>query len=122
MRWLSELQRCRPWIEAALDHGGNTHGFEDIEEGIAAGRLQFWPAPEGCIVTEILQFPRRRALNVFLGGGDMDQLLDMHGDVIRWARDQGCDQLMLCGRRGWERALKSRGWKPTHITMTRDLE
>ena len=25
-----ELERCRPWIEAALEYCGGTHEFEDI--------------------------------------------------------------------------------------------
>ena len=29
-----ELNRCRPWIEAALSYSGGTHLYEDIVEGI----------------------------------------------------------------------------------------
>ena len=35
----SELNRCRPWIEAALEYSGGTHYFEDIVEGIVSGRI-----------------------------------------------------------------------------------
>jgi len=27
-----ELQRCRPWIEAALEYSGVTHDFIDVAE------------------------------------------------------------------------------------------
>jgi len=27
---VNELERCRPWIEAALEYSGGTHEFEDV--------------------------------------------------------------------------------------------
>ena len=59
------IERCRPWIEAALEYSGGTHTFEDISEGIQDGRMQLWPATRGCIVTEIVVYPRKKYLNVF---------------------------------------------------------
>ena len=49
---MTELERCRVWIEAALEYGGGTHLFEDIAEAISEGRMQLWPAKDSCIVTE----------------------------------------------------------------------
>ena len=74
---VNELERCRPWIEAALEYSGGTHNFEDVAKGILEGNMQLWPTPRGCIVTEIVVYPRKKVLNVFLGGGELDQLLDM---------------------------------------------
>ena len=84
-----ELERCRPWIEAALEYSGGTHDFIDVAEGIYKGTMQLWPTPRGCIVTEIVVYPRKKVLNVFLGGGELDQILEMHEDVIAWAKAQG---------------------------------
>ena len=54
---VNELERCRPWIEAALEYSGGTHEFEDVAKGIIEGRMQLWPSPRGCIVTEIVVYP-----------------------------------------------------------------
>jgi hypothetical protein len=116
-----ELARCRPWIEAALQHSGGTHEWQDVVGQIAEGRLQFWPAERGCAVTEIVVYPQVTVLNIFLAGGELDQLLDMEGDAFQWAKAQGCKSVTLSGRLGWQRALKSRGWKPTHINLSREL-
>ena len=32
-----ELERCKPWIEAALEYSGGTHDFIDVAEGIYKG-------------------------------------------------------------------------------------
>lgn len=115
------VEAYRPYIERALRHSGGTHSFEDVKEAIEQGLMQLWPVPGGCIVTEILQFPRRRVLNVFLGGGDMAQLLDLHESVIAWAREQGCDAVRASGRWGWKRVLPKHGWEPMHMNYERSI-
>lgn len=119
---VTEIERCRPWIEAALEYSGGTHDFEDIVDGIQSGMMQFWPAPKGCLVTEIVQFPRKKVVNVFLGGGEMEQLANMHPSVIEWAKAQGCTAATIHGRTGWARAFKSRGWKPLHMSLIKEFE
>ena len=42
-----ELERCRDWIEAALEYSGGTHDFIDVAEGIYKGTMQLWPTPRG---------------------------------------------------------------------------
>ena len=119
---MNEIERCRPWIEAALVHANGTHIWADIVAMIETGRVQLWPAPDGCIVSEVVEYPRKRVLNVFLGGGSLEQLADMHGDVIAWAKVQGCTAATIQGRKGWERAFKPYGWQHTHTTLTKDFE
>lgn len=119
---MSELERCRPWIEAALEYSGGTHVWEDIVDGLTSGRMQLWPAPKGCLVTEIISYPRKRVVNVFLGGGELEQLADMHEAVIAWAKGQGCTAATINGRKGWERAFKGRGWVPLHVTLGKEFD
>ena len=118
----NEIDRCRPWIEAALEYSGGTHDFGDIVDGLSKGHLQLWPTPKGCIVTEIVVYPRKRVLNVFLGGGELDQILDMHDDVIEWAKAQGCSALTMSGRFGWKKPLKAHGWVAQHATYAKEFE
>ena len=116
-----ELERCRPWIEAALEYSGGTHDWQDIVDGITSGHMQLWPAERGCLVTEITVYPRKKVLNVFLGGGDLEQLIDMHEDVQAWGKAQGCDGATIIGRPGWERVYQSRGWKRQHTVLAKEF-
>ena len=84
--------------------------------------MQFWPAERGCLVTEIVMFPKKKVINVFLGGGELDQLADMHADVIAWAKTQGCTGATIVGRKGWERAFKQYGWTPVHVTLAKEFD
>jgi len=81
-----------------------------------------WPSPKGCIVTEIVVYPRKRMLNVFLGGGELDQILDMHQDVIQWAKAQGCTALTMTGRAGWKKPLAKHGWNQLHSSYIKEFE
>ena len=119
---VNELERCRPWIEAALEYSGDTHTFDDIVEGLAEGRMQLWPAPRGCMVTEIVIYPRKKVLNIFLAGGELDQLLDMNSDMNAWAKQQGCTGGTLTGRVGWKKVLEPMGWKLIHSHYVKEAE
>ena len=118
---IDELARCRPWIEAALEYSGGTHNFDDVVSGLAEGKMQLWPAPKGCIVTEIVVYPRKKVLNVFLGAGELDQLMDMHKDVIAWSKAQGCVAVTITGRHGWKKPLTKHGWKPLHASYVKEI-
>jgi len=118
---IDELARCRLWIEAALEYSGGTHNFDDVVSGLAEGKMQLWPAPKGYIVTEIVVYPRKKVLNVFLGGGELDQLMDMHKDVIAWSKAQGCEAVTITGRYGWKKPLTKHGWKPLHASYVKEI-
>ena len=112
-----ELSRCREWIEAALGYGGGTHDFNDVVDAISTGHMQLWPADDGCLVTEIVKYPRKTVLHIFLAGGRMGQITDMHDDVIAWAKTQGCESLTLAGRKGWVKALAPYGWNQNLVVL-----
>lgn len=114
---MDELERCRPWIEAALERTGGTHLFEDIVEAVFEGRMQFWPAHDACAVTEVIVFPRKKVLHVFLAGGKMETIVDMNESAAIWAKSLGCEGMSIAGRKGWVKVLKSKGWRESYVTL-----
>lgn len=99
---VQEMERCREYIEAALKVY-DTHDFEDIVVGVVGGRFDFWSAPDGCIVTEFLEFPKYRALNVFLVGGNLKTVMKMRKTIEAFGKETGCRKLTGSGRKGWAR-------------------
>lgn len=118
---VDELYRCRPWIEAALERADGTHTLNDVIENIFKGSMQFWPAPKGCAITEIIQYPRKKVLHVFLAGGEMEQIVDMDGSAVQFARANGCSGMSIAGRKGWARVLKEKGYQETFTVLTKDI-
>jgi hypothetical protein len=120
MNTLSELMRCRKWIEAALQYSGGTHIFEDIVEAVLAGRMQLWSGEKGCAVTEIIMYPRKKVIHVFLAGGDMNQIIDFEESALEFGRINGCQTMTLAGRKGWTKILDKRGWKESFVVMSKE--
>lgn len=118
---MNEIERCKPWIEAALGFSGGTHEYDDVAYAILQGQMQLWPADDGCLVTEMLLYPKKKVLHIFLAGGKLETLTDMHESVIWWAKAQGCSALTLSGRKGWVKALESFDWKPTMVCLTKEI-
>ena len=101
---VKEMERCREWIEGALKVY-DTHDFEDIVLGVVQGQFNFWSAPDACIVTEFLHYPKYRALNVFLTGGNLKTLMVMRKTIEKFGKETGCKKLTGSGRKGWARVF-----------------
>jgi len=120
-KMLADMKERREMIEAALEYSPGTHTFDQLVDMTLGGRLTFWPLPHSFMLTEVHQFPSARHYHIFLAGGDLQELVNMHEDVIQVAHALQCDKLTLTGRTGWVRALQSHGWKPSLITVTKDI-
>jgi len=114
--------RCRPYVEAALTHAGGTHDVEDVAQLVAEGRAHFWPGRRCAVVTEFYDYPRLKACNLWLLGGDLEELLAIRPKIEAWAMAQGCVRILGGGpRRAWARILAPLGYRPAWIIYYKDL-
>ena len=111
----------RELVEMALARAGGTHTYEDVLQSISVGDMFFWPASKSCMVTEIVQYPRLRALHVFLAAGDLAEIKNMESSLISFAKSLKCSALSMSGRKGWTKALKELDWEESHITLVKKL-
>ena len=116
-----ELERCRKWIEAALEYSGGTHDFDDIVRMVKANILQFWPAADACAITEIIEYPKKKVLHIFLAGGNMDTIVDMNESAEYFAKLNGCTGMSIAGRKGWSKVLSKKGYKEAFTTLGKDI-
>lgn len=118
---LVKTLQCKKWIEDALAYSGDTHDFAHVLQAILNGSMQLWPSERGCVVTEIVVYPKKKVLHIFLAGGELDQILDMEGSLIEWGKMQGCSSLTLAGRKGWIRTLKDRNWNERFSVVGKEI-
>lgn len=118
-----EMLRVRPFLQPALDHGGNTHDYVHIVNGVLSGNLHLWPAENSALVTEFHNFPNKRYLHVFLAGGDLEEIRLLDKDLEAFAKQCGCAGISLNGRPGWVKALTDLGYgaKKLHY-VTKEFE
>lgn len=92
---------------------------DDILSRLGDERMQLWVfevdgAVRTACVTQVIVYPRCKALQVFLVAGDGFDFWPQWMAVLReWARDIGCRFIEGSGRDGWARSMKSAGLHKT---------
>jgi hypothetical protein len=114
--------RVERQVRAAMEHCQGTHTYEDVFKEVAEGRLRLWIGNDCVAITEFIQFPRRRVLNVFLAAGDLSEVPSILPGMEAFARGGGADAITYHGKRRkhepWERAT---GFKAVASVLWRDL-
>ena len=119
---VAEWNRCKAWIEGALDYVLE-HTIEDIAEFVEAGDAIFWPGRNCACVTQFWEFPRSKGLNFWLAGGDMRELLNEMFPVLEaWGLEVGCTSFFVAGRPGWARAMKPMGFDPRWTVLCKEVK
>jgi hypothetical protein len=117
-----EWARCAPWLDAALAHGGRTHSLEDVRAMIAAGEARLWPGRDCALVAALERDPGERRLLIWLAGGAREEL---EGELLplaeAWGRAAGCRRVLVIGRAGWERTLRTKGYAPLARLIAKEL-
>ena len=107
--------QASPFLQKAIDRCcDGTWQIEDVKQAVMAGRMQFWPMKGAALVTEILEFPRKKALNCWLCGGNMKELERVLPSLEHFARANDCYALYGAGRKGWIRHMLQFGWSPDY--------
>lgn len=119
----AEWERCKPWLAAALEYGADHYSIDDVYAEVLSGDAQFWPGRECAGVTQVWTFPQAKALNYWLAGGDLRELVDeMLPCVERFAAAIGCKKIIVSGRGGWAKVLKPLGYRQVWVAQAKDLE
>ena len=120
--WVKEFRRCEQWLENALDYAHGTFDIQNVFEDVMNGNAQFWPGENSAVVTQIVNYPKKKVVHFFLAGGDIKELQDMEPGIIEWAKSQGCEAITLTGRPGWTRSfLNDIGYKCTQVQMFKEI-
>ncbi len=117
----SDWARCRHWIEAALEYARGALTIEDVEAGLSEGRFHFWPGAKAAAVTEFIDYPRKRALNVFLVGGSREGMREIWPAIEEFGKLNSVNRYMAGGRKGFERVCEEFGFRPTWVVYVKDI-
>lgn len=114
MIWQDYIAKALEWQD--------THCIEDVEKMVEEGYAQLWLGEQSAAVTEVITYPRAKALHLWLCGGDLDEIVDeMLPRAEAWARAEGCTKLTTGGRKGWDRVMKRAGFTPVASICAKDL-
>lgn len=109
----------RDGLIEALELAGEGHTITDLEQALQTGDALLWTGVNGALVTLLYESPRGRSVHVWLGTGDLNELLQMEPGVSAWARARGCKYATINGRKGWSRVFKPLGFKMIDGELTK---
>lgn len=113
------------WVTDALTAGAADMAPEAVRYHLERGTMQLWLAwdenarrAKGCCITEIAESVRGRCCNlVAVAGLDFKQWRPLIATIKAWAVEQGCVRLEAGGRDGWQRYVRSDGWRKVRTTI-----
>tara|TARA_R110000796_G_scaffold69839_1_gene159018 strand:- start:4330 stop:4722 length:393 start_codon:yes stop_codon:yes gene_type:complete len=108
-KWKEKWIFAKPLIKAALKHT-DCYNLKDVEEGIKNGVFHLWVGEKSAMITEIIEYPQLRAINLLFCGGDYKELQSMLPSIEQFGKHFGCKRLYGGGRKGWLRKLKPLGF------------
>lgn len=114
-------ERALELIQQALDRSLGDYHLEDVVRFIAEGKLQLWATENSVAVTEVIVYPRKKAVLVLLAAGDLDEIRESIPMIEDFAKAIGADRITLCGRRGWVRALEKEGFVEQHTWASKEV-
>ena len=96
----------RDQVQKALDEGSD-YTLDEIFQGLSNREMQLWAyGIDAALVTSVKnQHNRRYCLLLALGGENMREWLGCLDHIENWAREQGCTEMRIYGRRGWSKLL-----------------
>lgn len=106
----AEFERCRAWLEPAVQAGGETSA-DAVFAHILAGRAQLWPGEACAVVTQCVLAPSGPAIHAWLGGGKLAEMIGLRSGIEAFGRAMGCAWATIDGRRGWARLYGPFGYE-----------
>ncbi len=118
---MSVWNRAETKIKRALKHAGDTHTIDDLKNLISSNKAQLWQVNERTlIITEIIQYPQKKVLNIFIAAGDLQPLLAAIPDLVEYARQNDCAWLQATGRHGWQKKVPN--WRSGARSYKMEIE
>lgn len=109
-------------LKEAISYGQGEFDLDDVLRLAEEGKMQIYQEPSGkwIAVTEIVKYPKLTRLRVILMVGKFDDTVVDFFESL--AKAIGLDGIEVIGRKGWVRALKSRGYKEASVNVVKDFK
>lgn len=110
-------------LRKALAIAGDAYALEDILAAINEGQMQSFVEGESWVVTQIVDFPRKRYLEIVFAIGNLPELKLIYPRLEIYAREIAADGLRAFGRPGWMKQFEidKHGWVETTRVYVREF-
>ncbi len=115
------------WLLRAPKYWQDHFAIEDIRKFVKDGKAQLWVefdegGPHIAAITEVIEYPKKRALKVlWVGGSDVKRAFQSLGYIEIWARRSKCETVEILGRPAWLRLLKPFDYREKAVYLEMDI-
>lgn len=111
----------KPFIKMAIEEytGDDPLDLDEIYDGLRVGKYQLWTCQSDAIDAVVLTAIEGKACRIVTAGGSyMSIWVDWLPCVEKFAKQHGCEELIVYGRIGWARAA---GFNVLYTKMSRKI-
>lgn len=119
---------CKPFLQRALDKTYGEFTIEDILDNLLEEKEQLHILTKedqlvGAAVTEVVDYPRRRALRIHLMGGQLlnGTLEALEDHMVLGAKAIDADHIEWIGRPGWQKVFSGSDKQTVRVTMIKEV-
>ncbi len=117
---ISAYLHFRDRFQAAMDPA--YYPIDHLDQLILSGGAVLFAEGGAAIVVEIKTFPSGlRALHGLVAAGDLSSIRTLIAHAEAWGRAEGCTRAIIESRLGWERAMRSAGYRAHQISIVKEL-
>lgn len=120
--------QIRERVAACCARSGGKYEPVDVLLNCLSRRMNMWLVQgdadhiSAIAITEIVAYPRITVCKLLACTGEgAEQWVDLLADIEAWAKAQGCAAIEPICRPGWERRLKPKGYRKTHVVLEKSL-
>ena len=115
--WAERMEQ----IEVALKRGHDPLTIADVTAQLEEGAAQVFFAENSTAVTKIFDRGNTRFCEIWLAGGELNEVIELKDKEIEpFAREMGCDRVVIIGRRGWRPFLAD--YEPIQTVFMKELD
>lgn len=108
-------------VMKALEDMGGLYDLQDIFDRIADGRFQSFFVGDSWAITQVIDFPKKRVLHLFLLVGDNKDFQALEHKLEDFAVEQKVHFMRADGRLGWRRKMNDYGWKEVRSVFIKEM-
>jgi hypothetical protein len=110
-------------LARTLDRMGGVYNVSDVLKAISENRMQGFADGDSWAITQVVDYPRARVLDIVAAVGDLEACRRLHDRILEYAARNDITFVQAYGRRGWLGDAKRNGWKvrTTSYLYQRDM-
>ena len=81
------------------------YSISDIKDRLRTRQAQCFSDGDSIAITSVSNYPKKRILNLWMVTGNLGTIFNGENFLFEWARERGCQEVQLMGRKGWKKIL-----------------